>query len=386
MPEELVINAGVVYTPLEAVREASLTIRDGVIVGLKKGWSSLPGAVDLKDFIVAPGFIDTHIHGCCGHDTNTSTATGIRSMAEELARYGVTAFLPTTVTASHEALLKAAKTVSAYVEEAGGEPLGAEPLGIHFEGPYINPEMRGAQNPEYIRPPSIEEFDEYLEASRSMLRIMDLAPEVKGSLELIGHAASSGVEVGLGHTNATYEEALRAIRAGASRATHIFNAMRRFHHRDPGVALACLQSPHVYVEVIADLVHLSPHTLRLVVDYAGPSRTVLVTDAISAAGLPDGEYTLGGLRVEVKGGVARLSSGVLAGSTLTMDRAVRNIVSLGYKLEDAFRMASLTPAQSLGLRGMGCLRPGCRADMVVLDKDLRIRGTFVKGELIYKEF
>ncbi|MDK2383959.1 MAG: amidohydrolase family protein, partial [Candidatus Korarchaeota archaeon] len=199
-------------------------VRGGVVAGLRRGWILRPDALDLRAYTLAPGFIDTHIHGCCGHDTNTSSATGIRGLSEKLARYGVTGFLPTTVTADHEALLKIAKTVSGYVEEAGGELLGAEPLGLHMEGPYINPEMRGAQNPEYIRPPSIEEFDEYVEASRGTLKVMDLAPELEGALDLSPHASRRGVAIGLGHTNATYEEALRAIAAGASRATHVFNA------------------------------------------------------------------------------------------------------------------------------------------------------------------
>jgi len=386
LPEEIIINAAAVYTPLQTIKRASIVVRDGVVTSLKSEWSSRIEALNLKNYVIAPGFIDTHIHGCCGHDTNSASTTDIRRMAEELVKHGVTAFAPTSVTADHETLLKIAKSVSAYMEEAEGEPLGAEVIGLHMEGPYINPEMRGAQNPEHIRKPSLEEFQEYVEASRGKLVIMDIAPEIEGALQLISYASSLGVHVGLGHTNATYEEAVRGIVAGASRATHIFNAMRRFHHRDPGITVACLQNPHVYVEVIADLIHLAPPTLRLVVDYAGTSRTMLITDAISATGLPDGTYSLGGLRVTVKEGIARLDNGVLAGSTLTMDRAVRNVVSLGYSLRDALTMASLTPARSLGLERMGCLRPGCRGDIVVLDKKLGVRGVFVRGINMYEDY
>ena len=320
----------------------------------------------MKGAIVAPGFIDLHIHGYGGHDTNSGESEELLALARLLPRYGVTAFVPTSVTASHEELLRVSRAVAEAVRAQGDRPRGARILGLHLEGPYINPEKAGAQNPAFIRRPSWEEFQAYWDASEGKIRTITVAPELPGALEFIKKAVKLGITVSIGHTAATYEETKAAIAAGARRATHLFNAMPPWHHRAPGVAAACLESSQVVVELIWDLVHVAPPMLRLAWHLAGSFRTALITDAIAAGGLPDGTYTLGGLAVEVKEGVPRLKNGALAGSTLTMDQAVRNAVNIGIPLREALIMASLAPARACGEPSIGVIRPGSRADFVVL--------------------
>jgi len=378
MPQTLVLNFGEVYTPFHRLKEASIYVEGGVVKKIKPYWAE--NAENYKEYIAAPAYVDTHTHGCCGIDVNTAKDRDLVKLARELTRFGVGAFVPTTVTAPHEELLRMCEIVGS-LETSGGE--GAEILGLHLEGPYINPEKRGAQNPEFIRKPSVAEFEEYYRASKGKLLIVDVAPELEGSSELIREARLRGVHVGMGHTNATYEEAVRAIALGCDRAVHIFNGMRVFHHREPGVVLAALESPQVYIEIIADFIHLHPATVRFVTNFAGWHRVMLVTDSISASMLPDGVYNLGGLKVIVEKGVARLENGSLAGSTLTMDRAVRNIYSLVGDLGAALAMASYIPARSVDKNSYGCLAPGCAANIVVLNRDLGVEATFVRGEKIF---
>lgn len=389
---ETIILAGKLVTPHRVLGKSYLRVKDGVIVEVSEGTPArIPSSNELNygDLIVAPGFIDTHIHGYGGVDSNTNEAEHFLRMSEGLVKHGVTAFLPSTVTAPHEELLNACRAVKDAVSKwkearASGEVPGARILGIHLEGPYVNPVKKGAQNPAYIREASTKEILDYLRVAGDLLKMVTLAPEVRGALDAISLLVSRGVVVSVGHTNATYEEALKAFAAGASRATHLFNAMRPIHHRDPGVIVAALESSDVFIELIVDFIHLHPATVRFAINHAGTWRAVLVSDAISAAGLPDGEYSLGGLKVIVKGGVARLENGALAGSTLTLDRAVRNVASLGYTLPEIARMASMNPARNLRLAGLGDVRPGYRADLVVLDDDLRVLATIVDGEVVYE--
>ncbi len=389
---EAVVLAGRLVTPHRVLGKSYLRVKDGVIVEVGEGYpTGTPpsNVLNYGDLTVAPGFIDTHIHGYGGVDSNTGEAGHFLRMSEGLIKHGVTAFLPSTVTAPHEELLDACRAVKDAVSEweegrARKEVLGARILGIHLEGPYLNPAKKGAQNPAHIRGASLKEILEYLGVAGGLLKMVTLAPEARGALEAISLLVSRGVVVSVGHTNATYEEALKAFAAGASRATHLFNAMRPIHHRDPGVVVAALESTDVFIELIVDFTHLHPATVKFAINHAGTWRTVLVSDAISAAGLPDGEYSLGGLKVIVRGGVARLVGGALAGSTLTLDTAVRNVVSLGYTLPEASRMASLNPARSLRLAGLGDVRPGYHADLAVLDDDLRVVATIVDGEVAYE--
>ncbi|MCC6002749.1 MAG: N-acetylglucosamine-6-phosphate deacetylase [Thermofilum sp.] len=381
----LVKNAHVL-TPLEDLGVVNIVVKDGVIQGFNLE-ETPDKVIDAEQYCAAPGYIDTHIHGYGGVDVTEATPEELMDMASKLATHGVTAFLASTVAAPHEALIQVCRNVS-QAASAWTPARGARLIGVHLEGPYLNPKMKGAMNEAYLRKPSLKEFEEYYSASKGLLRKVTVAPELEGALDFIRQVRGKGVLVSLGHSEATYEEAVEGIKAGATIANHIFNGMRVFHHREPGLALALLLDPRVHVEAIADYVHLHAATLRLIYKIAGPLRVVLITDAISAAGLPDGEYLLGGLRIRVQKGVSRLvDTGSLAGSTLTMDNAVRNMVKADAGILEALTMASYTPSKSidaLSREKIGYLRPGFRADIVILDEKLNLKKTIVDGELVYE--
>lgn len=309
-------------------------------------------------------------------------------MSRTLAHYGVTAFVPTTVSAPREKLVEVVKAAREASLEWNPRH-GGRILGVHLEGPYINPVRAGAHNKKFIRKPSVKEFDELYEVSRGFIREITVAPELENAAELVEYAVSRNITVQVGHTNATYEEALNAVLMGASKATHLYNGMREIHHRDPGVIIALLQSPCVYLEVIVDFVHVAPQVIKFTIDYAGVDRVVLVTDAISATGLPDGIYELGGVKIEVKGGISHLvETGTLAGSTLTMNEAFKNTLSLGYSTGDVFKMASTNPVRSINAHSMekiGLVKPGYRADIVVLDQNYEVVMTIVGGYVVYEK-
>jgi len=377
-------------TPSGRLRNAFIRVVNGVIREVREGRPKppTPPLLNYSDFIGVPGFVDTHIHGIAGADVNSGDVSEVLRMSKELVKYGVTSFIPTSVTAPHEELLKICTAVREAISNWGssareGEPLGARVLGLHLEGPYINPVKCGAQNPKYVRRPNLEEFREYLRACGGYLRVVTLAPEVEGGLEFVALIASEGVVPSLGHSNAGYEITKQAIRNGLRRATHVFNAMRPIHHRDPGAVVALLEDPSVYVEVIADFIHLHPATVKFVIDHVGTWRAVMISDSIPATGLPDGTYELGGLKVVVRDGVARLVNGALAGSTLTLDKAFRNLLKLGYSLTEAVRMTSTNPARSVGEVVLGDVRPGCRADLAILNDELGVVATVVNGVETY---
>ena len=378
-------------TPTGKLGKSYLRVVDGVIKEVSLGRPKPPTSsiLNYSDFIGVPGFVDTHIHGIGGADVNSGKVGDLIRMSKELIRYGVTSFLPTTVTAPHEDTLRVCKAVYEVITEWGeclrlGDVLGARVLGLHLEGPYINPEKRGAQNPEYIREPSINEFLEYLRACRGYLKVITLAPEVRGCLELIEVATKHDVVVSLGHSNADYEVTKEAIKRGLRRATHLFNAMRRVHHRDPGAVIALLEDPRVFIELIPDFIHLHPAIVKFVINYVGTWRAVVITDAISATALPDGTYSLGGLEVIVKDGVARLRNGALAGSTLTLDRALKNLLSLKYDLIDVTRLLSYNPAVSIGEYLIGDLSPGKYADLTILDDEFNVVATVIAGHEVFR--
>ena len=375
-----------VLTPLEDLGVVNIFVKDGIIEGynLKETPDKV---IDAERYYVAPGYIDTHTHGYHGIDVTEATPDELQQMSQMLAKHGVTSFLPTTVTASHEKLVQACKNVY-QATSTWAPPKGARIIGVFLEGPYINPKEKGAQNEQFIRKPNLKEFEEYYAVSKGLLRKILVAPEIEGATEFIKTVVEKGVKVSLGHSDATYEEAIKGIEAGATIANHIFNGMRVFHHREPGIALALLLDPKVYIEMIADYIHLHVATLQLVYKLAGPSRTILITDAISATGLPDGEYFLGGLKIRVQQGISRLmDTGRLAGSTLTMDNAVKNMIKAGAGLLEALTMASYTPSKSieaLTREKIGYLKPGYKADLIILDEKLNVKKTIINGELVYE--
>lgn len=370
-------------TPFLDLGVKDVAVEDGVVVEVG---DSLAGdkTIDASGLTVLPGFVDTHFHGYAGVDFTLASPEDVLRVSREVVKHGVTGFLASFVAAPRETLLKACRSV-AEAAKAWKPGSGARILGVHLEGPFLNPRMKGAMDERFLRNPSVEEFSEYYRASEGLVRQVTVAPELPGAVDFVRRVAAQGVVVSIGHTEATYDEVVRAVAAGASKANHVFNQMRQFHHREPGAAFALLEMPNVYVEAIVDFVHLHPATVRLVAQLAGPGRLALVTDAVAATGLPDGTYSLGGLTIVVKGGVSRLAdTGALAGSTLTMDRAFSNMVKLGYSVADAARMASTTPAASVGLGGrVGVVAPGYQADLVLVDEKLRVVKTIVGGVEVY---
>ncbi len=373
---------GTVITPNEEIADGLVTIEGGKISHVG-GWTEdrCERLLDFRGFYVAPGLVDIHVHGGEGHDAMDPGDTG--GLSEFLARGGVTSFLPTTHTAPHERIMEAVEAIGRGIR---GGVSGATPLGIHMEGPYISPEMCGAQNADHIRPPDIGEIAEIYEASGGSLRIVTLAPEREGGLDTIRWLASRGVVAAAGHTEATHDVMMDAIDAGLSHATHLFNQMKPLHHREPGASGAALTDDRVTVELVADGFHLHPATLRIASRLKGPGKTALVSDSVPPTGLPEGEYDFGGRRITVSGGRSLLDSGRLAGSTITLGDAVRNMVRLaGSSLREAIEMASTTPARIAGVsKSKGWLAPGLDADITILDGDLSPALTMAGGEIVYR--
>ena len=330
--------------------------------------------------LLAPGFIDVHTHGAMGRDVMEGTDEALEVISRFLAAHGTTSFLATTVTASPIATLQAVEALGSQVDR----PLpGARMLGLHLEGPFINPEKRGAHTAKYIRRPSTLIFDQLLACSSHQIKLITVAPEVEGSLELIRFARAKGVVVSLGHSNATLEETMAAIALGAGNATHTFNAMRPFSHRDPGILGAVLTAPEIWAELIADGVHVSPAAINLCIQCKSARRILLISDAVSATGMPEGQYRLSDIEITLSGGICRTREGQLAGSTLTQDQALRNMVGWSHlPLEAVLGMLTRNPAQSLGIaESKGTLAEGRDADMVLLDRNLRVHTTIIQGEV-----
>jgi N-acetylglucosamine-6-phosphate deacetylase len=373
---------GTVITPNEEIADGLVTIEAGKISHVGRGTKDrCERILDFRGFYVSPGLVDIHVHGGGGH--GAMDPEGIGGLSEFLARGGVTSYLPTTHTAPHELIVEAARAIGRGIR---GGVSGATPLGIHMEGPYISPEMCGAQNVDHVRPPDIDEIAEVIEGSGGNLKIVTLAPETEGGIDTIRWLASKGVVPAAGHTDATHDAMVDAIDAGLSHASHLFNRMRPFHHRNPGAAGAALADDRVTVELVADGFHLHPATLRIASRLKGPGKTVLVSDSIPPTGLPEGEYDFGGLRITVSGGRSLLDSGRLAGSTITLGDAVRNMVRLaGSSVREAVEMASTTPARIAGVsKAKGRLAPGMDADITILDRDLSPALTMVGGEIVYR--
>ncbi|WP_188190990.1 N-acetylglucosamine-6-phosphate deacetylase [Nonomuraea sp. SYSU D8015] len=362
-----------IVTP-EGVHEGWLTIEDGRITHVGHGSAPSPGQ-SMGGRHVVPGFVDIHNHGGAGGSFPTGELDGARDAVALHRRHGTTTTMASLVTGPLDGLARA----TAALAELCDEGLLA---GIHFEGPYIARSRCGAHDPTMLREPSPEEFAGLVKAGRGHVRMLTIAPELPGALATIRLAVAEGVIAAIGHSDADYDQTIAGIEAGASVATHLYNAMPPLGHRAPGPVAALLDDERVTVELINDGVHVHPAMLRLAYEVAGPGRTALVTDAMSAAGLGDGDYVLGSMRVRVDDGVARLvEGGSIAGSTLTMDVAFRRAVrEVGMSLPDAVQVASLTPARVLGLADrIGSIAVGKAADLVVLSDELEVAGVMKDG-------
>jgi N-acetylglucosamine-6-phosphate deacetylase len=392
----LALTAAQVLTPLETIEDAVVLIEDRVIraVGPREAISIPKDArtINVGERILAPGFVDVHIHGAAGHDVMEATPEALEAVAAFVLRHGTTSFLPTTLSAPSEVLLPSleglGKAIRSFQGRASyGSPV-AMPLGIHLEGPFLSAACRGVHPREHLQPPSLELFDQMLAAADGSVRILTLAPELEGAVELQRAAIERGVRVAIGHSNASHEQTVRAINAGAAHAVHVFNAMRPFAHRDPGILGAILTDDRILAEVIADGVHVAAPALRLLLRCKSPSRIALVTDGVSATGMHPGKHRLGRMELFVAaepdtGELAcRSYEGKLAGSVLTQDSAVRNMMRLaGVTLREAVLMASYVPAQMVGVaERKGLLRPGFDADLVVFNPDGTVTGAMVGGE------
>ena len=359
---------------VEGGRIASIRAREAREAPVEARVLDYPGAT------LAPAFLDVHTHGAAGHDVMEATPEALDAIGRFLASHGTASYLPTTVTGQLDTTLHALSGLARLIEVPGAAGR-ARPIGIHLEGPFLSHAKRGVHPPEHLLQPDVAVFDRFFEAAEGHIRLMTLAPELPGAAELAAHATARGVRVSLGHSNATAAETRAAIAAGAVSATHTFNAMRALDHREPGILGTVLTSDSLFAEIICDGIHTAPELVKLWWKAKGPERAILVTDAMSATGMPDGMYQLGGFVVEVSHGRA-IAGGVLAGSLLTLDRALSNFVEFtGAAVVQALRLVAANPAAMLGLgEPAGRLTVGQTANLVALDDAGRLVGSIVDGQ------
>ncbi|MGF7400361.1 N-acetylglucosamine-6-phosphate deacetylase [Thermoanaerobacterium thermosaccharolyticum] len=358
-----------------------LLIEDNKIAAIGKGLSG-DNVIDADGNYVSPGFIDIHIHGSAGFDTMDGTFDAINAISKSIAKRGTTSFLPTTMTEDKNKIKNAIKNVY----ENKNRVEGAEILGIHMEGPFINPKQKGAQDEKFILKPTIDNFFELGGDYIDIVKLVTIAPEIDGSLELIKFLKEKGIIVSVGHSDSTYDEVVAGFKAGITHATHVFNAMRGFHHREVGT-LGAIFDLDISAELIADGIHSVFPAIRTLLKLKGKDNTNLITDAMMAANLSDGVYQLGGQDVYVKSGAARLKSGVLAGSTLTLDKAVKNILTnTDLSLYESVALASYNSAKVIGVQDRkGLIKEGYDADIIIFDDDIDIKKTIVGGKIVYEK-
>jgi N-acetylglucosamine-6-phosphate deacetylase len=366
-----VLTAGRLWNGTALLDHPIVVMEDGQIVSIaSRAAAELPAHAHILDYpgaTLAPAFFDIHIHGAAGHDVMEATPQAIATIGRFLAQRGTGSYLATTVTAPLDATLRALSGLAKLIAQPPAESQ-ARPIGIHLEGPFLSHAKRGVHPPQHLLAPDIVLFDRLFQAAEGHIRLMTLAPELPRAAELTAHATARGVRVSVGHSNATAAETLAALAAGAVSATHTFNAMRPLDHREPGILGVILTTDTLFAELICDGIHVAPELVRLWARAKGPTRAILVTDAMSATGMPDGEYQLGGLAVEVANGRATVG-GVLAGSLLTLDRALANFIQFtGAPLEQALPLLTANPAAMTGLgRQTGSLAQGQPANLVALD-------------------
>jgi N-acetylglucosamine-6-phosphate deacetylase len=386
-----VFAARSLYTPLEEIQNPLVFVEQGVITDLaSRTTREIPAGTTLVDFadaVLAPGFIDIHMHGGAGLDVMQAAEAEVPRLGRFLAQHGVTGYFATTVAAPLDTTCAALGRIANVIEAGRASTNGsdgdkapqARPLGIHLEGPFLSHARRGVHAPENLALPTIALFERLWQAARGHVRMLTIAPELPGAVEVIAEAARRQVCVSIGHSDADLPAAQAGVRAGARHATHTFNAMRPLDHREPGILAEVLTDAHVSADIIVDGIHVAPSVVRLFLKAKGIEGSVLITDATAAAGMPEGQYQLGTMLVDVKNGMCTID-GKLAGSVLTMDRAVRNVMEFGsWSLQDAVRAATLNPARAAGLAQHGWLKAGADASFTVLSSTGEVRKTVVRG-------
>ncbi len=374
---------GTVVTPFELISHGQVEIAGGKVLYAGPRKHPYGEVRDHGDDLICPGLIDVHVHGGAGYDAMDDAPEAMECISGYLAAGGVTGFLATTQTAPSRDLLESVRRLVGSAEAGLG---GARLLGLHLEGPYLSEGKRGAQHGGSIRAPDTDELEALLGAAGTWMKIMTLAPEAPGALDAISWLADHGVVASAGHTDADYETALEAFGQGLSHISHLYNGMRGLHHREPGILGAALTDGRVSVELIADGLHVHPAALRLATLCKGPAKTVLVSDSIKPAGLPDGEYAYRGRRLILRDGLVWLPDGVIAGSSIRLNDAVRVMVEeVSFSVTEAVQMASNTPARVLRLTpGKGRLAEGSDADVTVMDWRFNVKETIVDGETVYR--
>ncbi|VUX17567.1 N-acetylglucosamine-6-phosphate deacetylase [Streptococcus pasteurianus] len=376
------IKADEFYYPYQVKKAGYLAIEGDTFGSWQTEVPSDAEIIDYTGYSIAPGLVDTHIHGFAGAGVMDNSQESLETMSQALLGAGVTSFLPTGLTASFETLDNICRTAASFV----GQESGARIQGLFFEGPYFTEKYKGAQNPSYMRNPSIAELDQWLESSKGLLKKVALAPERDEVTEFINYAHKKNVFVALGHSDATSDQAANAVEAGASIWVHAYNGMRGLNHREPGMVGAVYELPNTYAELICDGHHVHPSACEILMNQKQYDHVVLITDCMSAGGLEDCDYMLGEYPVIVEKGTARLkSSGSLAGSILQLKDAVKNVVNWGVASKaQAISMASLIPAISVGIDDKcGKIKEGHKADFIVLDKDFDLRATYLGGEKVW---
>jgi len=379
--KKVIINARVL-TPNGITQSSAVWIQDGQIKKIDhrvtQGISEEYEIIDAKGHLLIPGMIDVHIHGAHGFDMMDGTEESIFEVSKTCALTGCTSFLVTSVSSTIEDLMLMIRNVKNVI----GKEQGAKIVGIHLEGPYLNIKRKGMQNELYLRHPNVDEMKEILSEAGDLVKMVTIAPELPGGIEMVEFLKEQGIIVAIAHSDATYEEAKDAFSKGASHVTHCFNGMRPIHHRDPGLVVAAFEEEHVSLQAIVDHVHLHPAIVRLMHRIKGPEGVVLITDALQAMYMGDGEYEFGGHKVTVANGEARLADGTLASSTVTMNEALEKTVESGISLQDAVYMAATTPANILGLNTKGIIAPQMDADLVLLDSTYEVLWTMIDGKLM----
>ena len=334
--------------------------------------------IDLNQKYLGPAFVDVHTHGADGADAMDVSEEALRKISKYLAKEGTANFLATTLTSTKEIL----KNVLGIVAKLQDKDIdGANIFGVHMEGPYFSVEYKGAQNEKYMKPAGIKELDEYLSVKEGLVKLFSISPHNQENLEAIKYLSDRGVVASVGHSAAKYEDVIKAVNYGLTHATHTYNAMKGFTHREPGVVGAVFNSDEIMAEIIFDKFHVHPEAVRTLIKIKEVDKVVCVTDSMSATGLPEGKYKLGELDVNVKDGQARLAmNDALAGSVLRMDGAFRNLIELGYSITDVFKMTSTNAAKEFKLNS-GEIKVGKDADIVIMDKDYHVCMTFVKGKV-----